>query len=437
MSNSIQKGEKMAEFANIFLWEGLLPVLLLGMGLILTVKLRFFQIIKLPYIIRNTFLSLFSEKDKEKRSSQLRAVTAALGASMGTGNIVGVTSALMIGGAGAVFWMWVSAVLGMALSYGENYLGVLYKRRNMGGAPAYLRYGTGKRYLGVIFCLLCILASLGMGNMTQINSISQSIYSISGIDGIYIGLVCGGAVLFIISGSLKRIGTVSRVLLPLLSVCYILAALSVIIVNRQMLPHALKEIFGSAFGLSAVGGGVCGEVIRRSISVGLRRGVFSNEAGLGSSTLFHASVSCAQPQTQGMWAAAEVFLDTIVCCTLTALAVLTSGSLKEGASPSAVVSETFAGVLGGYASGFTCISVVLFAFATIISWYYCGECCVKYVFGESGVVFYRLIFTACIVIGAYSSMDMVWELADIFNGLMALPNLYGVWMLRKKVRFAP
>ena len=421
----------MVGYANKFLWEGALPVLLLGTGLVLTFRLRFFQIVKLPYILKSTFLSLFSRKDRE----QLRAVTAALGASMGTGNIIGVVSALMIGGQGAVFWMWVSALLGMALSYGENFLGVIFKRNGIGGTPAYLLYGTGKRRTAVLFCVFCTLASLGMGNMVQINSISESLYTASGFDKIYTGIICGGIVLFIISGSIKRIGSVSQVLLPVLSVCYIIAALSVIIVNRQALPEAVSGIFRSAFGLSAVGGGVCGEVIRKSISVGLRRGVFSNEAGLGSSTLFHASVENSDPRTQGMWAAAEVFFDTIVCCTLTALAVLTSGSLTAEKSPAAVVTDTFASVLGGYAPLFTCLSVMLFAFATLISWYYCGECCVKFIFGNKAIVFYRLLFTACIVIGAYSALDTVWELSDIFNGLMALPNLYGLWVLRKKIRF--
>ena len=425
----------MAELANKFLWEGVLPVLLLGTGLIITARLRFFQLTKLPYILKSTFLSLFSRKEKEKSRSQFRAVTAALGASMGTGNIIGVASALMIGGAGSVFWMWVSALLGMALSYGENYLGVIFKKGSTGGAPAYLEHGTGRRFTAVIFCLFCTLASLGMGNMTQINSVSESVHSVSGIDGIYTGLVCAAIVFFIISGSIRRIGAVSQVLLPVLSLCYIGAAAAVIIVNRAELPRALSDIFGSAFGLGAVGGGVCGEMIRQSVSVGLRRGVFSNEAGLGSSTLFHASVENADPETQGMWAAAEVFLDTIVCCTLTALAVLTSGSSAAGKSPTAVISDTFSSVLGGYAPLFTCLSVMLFAFATIISWYYCGECCVKYIFGGRAVIFYRVIFAACIVVGAYSALDTVWALSDIFNALMAFPNLYGLLVLRKKIDF--
>ena len=425
----------MVEYANKFLWEGVLPFLLLGTGILLTVRLRLFQIIKLPYIFKSTFLSLFSRKDKEQRRSQFRAVTAALGASMGTGNIIGVASALMIGGAGSILWMWVSALLGMALSYGENYLGVIFRKNGIGGAPAYLEYGTGRRFIAIFFCLFCTLASLGMGNMTQINSISESLYTASGLDKIYTGLICGAVVFFIISGSIKRIGTVSQVLLPVLSVCYIAAAAAVIIVNRQALPQAVSGIFRSAFGIGAVGGGVCGEMIRKSVSVGLRRGVFSNEAGLGSSTLFHASVENADPRTQGMWAAAEVFFDTIVCCTLTALAVLTSGSLSDGKTPTAVISDTFASVLGGYSPLFTCLSVMLFAFATLISWYYCGECCVKYIFGEKAVIFYRLVFTACIVVGAYSALDTVWALSDIFNGLMAFPNLYGLVILRKKIKF--
>ncbi len=427
----------MLDFINNIVWSDALLILLLGTGLMMSLKLRFFQVVKLPLLFKKTFFSLFTKgkRNGSQGVSQLQAAAAALGASMGTGNIIGVAAALTIGGAGAVFWMWVSAVLGMALSYSENYLGVLYKNKSIGGAPAYLELGTGKKWLGVLFCLFCVLASLGMGNMTQINSISRSLSDAAGIPTIYTGVVCGGLVFVIISGGIKRIGKVSQFLLPVISICYIVAAIGVIAVNYENLPHAVSQIFRGAFGIGAAAGGISGEVIRRSINTGLRRGVFSNEAGLGSSTLFHAAADNAAPQVQGMWAAAEVFIDTIVCCTLTALALLTSGSLGSGKEGTALVSEMFGCIMGEGAEWFTAAAVVLFAFATVISWFYCGECCVRYLFGEGSVAYYKVVFAMCVVVGAYLRLDTVWTLSDIFNGLMALPNLAGLIMLRKKVKW--
>lgn len=433
----------MFDFINKIVWSELLLFLLLGTGVIISLRLKFFQVLKFPYIIKNTLLSLFRDKNTRKSGnggiSQLQTVSTALAATMGTGNIVGVASALTIGGAGAVFWMWVSAFLGMALVYAENYLGTLFKRKTgkgiTGGAPAYLEYGTGKKYLAVMFCIFCSLASLGMGNMTQINSISSAAQDAFGFPPIYTGIIAAVIVFIIISGGIKRIGKTSQILIPILSVVYIGAAIIIIVKNYYAVPSALRSIFSEAFGISAVGGGISGEIIKRSINVGLRRGVFSNEAGLGSSSLLHTATENADPHKQGLWAVFEVFADTIVCCTVTAFAVLTSGSMASGKNGAALIAETFRSVMGSIAPFFTSLSILLFAFATLISWFYCGECCVRYIFGKKALAFYRIIFTFCVVIGAYARLETVWTISDIFNGLMAFPNLAGLYLLRKKVKF--
>ncbi len=427
----------MIGYLNNIVWGYILLVLMLGTGIYFTVKLKAFQFLHIPSIMKNTFFSVFSKKNSQKNSSGIspfQAASAALAAAMGTGNIIGVASALVIGGPGAVFWMWISAFFGMALVYAENYLGTVFsKNGKVKGTPAYLEYGTGKKYLAAAFCLFCSLASLGMGNMTQINSVSSAFHDTFGIPPIYTGLLCALPVFFIISGGIKRIGKLSAVLIPVLSFLYIAAALFIIVKFKNRLPEAFCEIFKGAFGIKAAGGGISGELIRRTVSTGLRRGVFSNEAGLGSSPLFHSESESSDPQRQGQWAAAEVFIDTVICCTVTALTVLVSGSLSSGTNGAALISETFSKAFGNAAPYFTSLSVALFAFATLISWYHCGKVCTSYIFGIKAEPFYRIIFVFCVVIGSYTKLETVWSLSDLFNGLMAIPNLTGVIMLRNKV----
>lgn len=433
----------MLEIVNNLVWSNFLLILLLGTGFIISLRLKFFQITKFPYILKNTFFSIFTDKSTRKAKSggvsQLQSMSTALSATMGTGNIVGVASAITIGGAGAIFWMWISALLGMALVYGENYLGSIYSRKKNGdtisGTIAFLEYGTGKKFLALLFCIFCSLASLGMGNMTQINSISQAMNNSFGIPEIYTGITVAVIAFFIISGSIKRIGKVSAVLIPVLSVIYIIATIWVIFENRSFLPKAFSDIFTGAFGIKAIGGGVSGEIIKRSINAGLRRGVFSNEAGLGSSSILHSGTENISPHRQGLWAVFEVFADTIICCTLTALAILTSGSLSSGKNGVALAAESFRSVMGNFSDIFTSLSIALFAFATLISWYFCGECCVKYIFGKKSLSYYRIIFAFCIVIGAYAKLETVWIISDIFNGLMAFPNLAGLLLLQKQIKF--
>lgn len=426
---------------NNLVWGKPLLVLLLGTGIIYTVRLKFFQIKSFPYIIRSTFLSLFSDRSRikcnEKGSiSQLQSVCASLAAAMGTGNIAGVATAITIGGAGSIFWMWISAIIGMALVYSENYLGTIYRYRSddkwYGGPMAYLECGAGKKILAVLFAIFCAFAALGMGNMTQVNSISSALKDCFEIPPIVTGVVtailCGA----VISGGIKRIGFATQILIPVISVLYILVSVLVVVSNSEKIPHAFSQIINGAFGLDSVGGGISGAAVSMSINVGLRRGVFSNEAGLGSSAVLHSSADCRDPKQQGMWAVFEVFSDTIVCCTLTALVILTSGATgKDGVL---LVTEAFSTVFDS-ASYFIAVSVSLFAFATLVGWFHCGECAVTYIWSEKAVSGYKIIFIVCVIIGAVARLEAVWLVSDIFNGLMAFPNLAGLLILRKKVKF--
>lgn len=428
----------MLETINKIVWGDFLLFLLLGTGLMFSIKLKFFQIFKIKDIFKNTILTLFRDKsssDDKNKISRFQTFSTALAATMGTGNIVGVATAITIGGAGAVFWMWISAFLGMALVYAENYLGTVYmKKSGLNGPMAYLESGTGRKIPAVLFAVFCIFASLGMGNMTQINSISTAAKDSFGVPLMATGIAAAILAFIIISGGIKRIGKVSQFLIPILSIVYIGAAVLIIIKHRSSLGNTFSLIFRDAFGIKAAGGGICGEILRKSINTGLRKGVFSNEAGLGSSALLHSASENTSPHSQGLWAVLEVFVDTIICCTVTALAILSSGALKSGKDGAPLVTETFKTVMGDFAPIFTSVSILLFAFATLISWFYCGECCVKYIFGDIGMPFYKFIFTVFIVVGAVAQLRTVWTVSEIFNGLMAIPNLTGLILLRKEVK---
>ena len=427
----------MLEKINSAVWgEGLL-FLILATGLFLSFKMRFFQFTHFGGIIKNTIGSLFRCHDKkcdEKSITPFQALSTALSATMGTGNIIGVASALAMGGAGAIFWMWISAVLGMMTIYAENYLGTLYRYKNdrgewIGGAMAYMEKGLGSRCLAVIFSVCCILASFGMGNMAQISSISDAFSLSFSVKPVITGTVTAILIFIIIMGGIKRVGNVTQLIIPVLSAVYIISAFIIICINYKNIPHAFSEIINQAFSPKAAGGGICGT----AVSIGLRRGVFSNEAGLGSSGMLHSASSVENPHIQGMWGIFEVFADTIVCCTLTALVILSTGAHKTGNDGVMLVTHAFSKELGGIAPIFISTAVSLFAFATIIGWFYCGECAVTYIFGSCSIPFYKFIFLISAFAGAVSGLEAVWTISDIFNGLMAIPNLTGLLLLRKEI----
>lgn len=426
----------MLEKINSAVWgEGLL-FLILAAGLFLSLKMHFFQFTHFGEIIKNTIASLFRNNDEKCDSQSItpfQALSTALSATMGTGNIIGVASALAIGGAGAIFWMWISAFLGMMTIYAENYLGTLYRYKNdrgewIGGAMAYMEKGLGSRCLAVVFSVCCILASFGMGNMAQISSISDAFSSSFSINPLITGTVTAVLIFIIIMGGIKRVGKVTQLIIPVLSAVYIISAVIIICINYRSVPDAFFKIINDAFSPQAAGGGICGT----AVNIGLRRGVFSNEAGLGSSGMLHCASSVKSPHIQGMWGIFEVFADTIVCCTITALVILTGNSEHSGTA-SAVI-DSFRPFFSDYSGLFISVSTALFAFATLIGWSYCGECAVRFSIGEKGVIPYRIVFSAVIVIGSVMKISQVWTLSDIFNGLMAFPNLTAVILLSGKIK---
>ncbi len=419
-----------------FVWGTGLLVLLLGTGLWLTIRLRFFQFRGWGTILRRTFGSLRQKDSGTDHSAltQFQTFSTALAAAMGTGNILGVAAALCLGGPGAVFWMWVSAFLGMALTYCENVLALRYAGTCPGGKPAggpmaYLRFGLRSPFLAAAYAVCCIAASLGMGNMTQSSAISALAEEAFSLPPLWIG--AGVAVLLgvILLRGAQHTGKVIQWLMPLLAAAYLLAALLVIFRNRHALPGAFREIFRGALGLRAAGGGICGAALKQALQTGLRHGVFSNEAGLGSSALVHAGGSSQDASLQGMWSMTEVALDTLVCCTLTALAVLTSGALEQADTAGGIITAAFSGVFGSAAPQCMAVCTTLFAFCTLIGWCCCGEQAVRYLGGDGWRTPYRVLFCLAAGVGAVVSLRAVWALSDIANGLMAVPNLLGLLLL--------
>lgn len=427
-------GEFVAEWLNALIWSDLTLILLLGTGLYFTLKLRFCQIRKLGY---GFSLLFFGGKRNRDGLSQFQTAATTLAATMGTGNLVGVATAIAIGGAGAVFWMWMSAFLGMALVYTENVLGAKYRIRDedgiwQGGPMAYLEHGVKSRPLALVFSAFCILASLGMGNMVQTNAVAQSL-SVLAVPDWICGVVTAALMALILIGGVRRIGTAATCLIPAVSLCYLLGAAVVLVMHAGAIPAAFSEIFRGAFGLAAVGGGVTGAAVRKCINIGLRRGVFSNEAGLGSAPLLHSNAAEENPEVQGACGMAEVFLDTFVCCTVSALVLLTTGAVDAERNGVEMLQTAFSQSFGAFGAWFVSASVVLYAVGTLIGWSCCGLCAARYLSPDWGESVYRILFPACCFVGATTSLTAVWTLSDCFNGLMLLPNLFALLCLRKEV----
>lgn len=403
------------EKINNLVWGNGLVFLMLATGLVFTVKLRFIQF-RLPKF-------MFSgQKSNNSGLSQFKTVCMSLGTTMGTGNITGTATALVTGGAGAVFWLWVSAFLGMATVYAENVLSAKYSDESTKGSMAYLEKGLGMKWLAWIFALFCVLASFGMGGMVQVNTFAESLAETCGISSVIIFAVTFAVIYAITSGGAERIGTSAQYLLPVASAAYAFACFAVIITFRQNISHVFGEIFSKAFDFRSVSGGFTGY----AVSVGIRRGIFSNEAGLGSSPVLHSSAGETDPKTQGMWSMFEVFFDTILCCTLTAVTLMCAGRNFS-------VTETFSAVMGNFSKPFVTAELCIFALCTVIGWYYCGETAFRYITGSENKLF-CIIFALVSSSGALFSAQSVWTLSDIFNGLMAFPNLVGLLFLMKQVK---
>ena len=432
---------------NSFAWGPIMLLLLVGTGVFLTIRTGCIQVRKFGYIMKNTVGSLFKKKNKDHGNnlSPFQAVTTALAGTVGTGNIAGVTGALFMGGPGAVFWMWVSAFFGMCTKYAEIALAMKFRSTDekgvhKGGPMYYIEKGLGKnwKWLAIIFAILGGLASFGIGNIAQTNEIAGAVNGLFGLNPLITGIILAVLVAIVIIGGVKRIGQVTSYLVPFMAIFYILAGIILIVMSIPRLPAAFGAIFSNAFSLRSVGSGIFGYAIMLAMKNGFARGVFSNEAGLGSAPIAHAASSTEEPAEQAMWGVFEVFIDTIVICTITALAVIlsgvldTAGGLDAFASKGAAAAAAFNTILPGTIGGIIIqISLIFFALSTILSWSYYGERCWGYLSRDNKVVnlIYKVIFVLVCIVGATGSGTLMWDISDTLNGLMAIPNLIALLLL--------
>lgn len=424
-------------------WGLPMIIAMISMGGYFTFKSRFFQITRFKLICKSTLGSLFKKREKDG-ISPFKAMATALAGSAGTGNIIGVATAIAAGGPGAIFWMWISGLFGMMTKFAEVTLAVHFREKKdgawRGGPMYYIKNGLGKKAapLAAVFALLCAFASFGVGNMTQVNAMSVSWQKSFSIPAVYIGIAMAVIVSLVIFGKMTKISSIAGFIVPFMSLFYVAGSIIVICFNIEHLPHAVGSIFSGAFGLRQAGGGVLGFTMAQAVRFGVSRGVFTNEAGMGSSPIAHAAADTPHPAVQGMWGAMEVFLDTIVVCTITALVILSSPVYLTGSCTVdwALTSAAFADVLGPFGEYFISVSLALFSFATIIGWSYYGINCVEYLFkrhGKAACGIYRFLYVLCIIPGAAVPLDMLWTAADTLNGLMAIPNIISVVFLSKYV----
>ena len=435
---------------NSFIWGIPAMVCIIGVGLLLSVRTGFLQIRKFPYAIRTTIGRIFRRKDaSDGAMTPFQAVCTALAATVGTGNIAGVAGAIAIGGPGAVFLMWCSALLGMCTKFAEVTLAVHFRERNkngelVGGPMYYIKNGLGSRwqFLAALYSLFGVLTVFGTGNATQVNTIVTAIDSAllatgSGLNGILptlnliVGVVVAMMVAMVLLGGVKRIGSVTEKLVPFMALFYIVLALGVVALNYRRFPAVLASIVGGAFDPQAVTGGAIGSVFL-SMQKGVSRGIFSNEAGLGTGSIAHACADTHKPVKQGMFGIFEVFADTIVICTLTAMVILCSGvPVGYGSAAGAELTISgFTATYGGWSSIFTAVALCCFAFSTIIGWGLYGSRCIEFLFHTDKVVGpFLVVYSFVSILGATVDLGLLWSIADTFNGLMSIPNLMALLLL--------
>ena len=438
------------DFLNNIAWGWPTIILIFAAGLLLTIGSRFVQFGHFGHAMKQTVGQLGKKQSAGQGAvTPLQAVCTALAATVGTGNITGVIGAICIGGPGAVFWMWVAALLGMATKYSEVVLAIQYRERNekgdwVGGPMYYIKNGMGKswKWLGGLFCLLGMLASFGIGNMTQAKSIATAITGAvqvfnananTNTVSLIVGIIIAVIVALISLGGIKRIGAAAEKIVPVMSVIYIVASLTVIFTHIGSLGSVFASIFQGAFNPSAVAGGVLGVTISTVIKKGVARGIFSNEAGLGSAPMGHAAADTDHPVKQGMFGIFEVFMDTIVICSMTALTVLCSGTDITWGSDSnsvAIATSAFASVFSADIAGVVlAVALSLFALTTILSWNLYGTRMCEYLLGPKAATVYKIIFLPMLLVGTTMSLDLAWGIADTLNGLMAIPNLIALVVL--------
>ena len=435
---------------NQFIWGVPAMVCIVGVGLLLSVRTGFLQIRKFPYAIRTTIGRMFRKKDaSDGAMTPFQAVCTALAATVGTGNIAGVAGAIAIGGPGAVFWMWCSAVLGMCTKFSEVTLAVHFRERNqngelVGGPMYYIKNGLGPRWqwLAVLYSLFGVLTVFGTGNATQVNTIVTAVDSAllayqSPLAAylptlnLIVGILVAMLVAMVLLGGVQRIGSVTEKLVPFMALFYVVLAVGVVVLNAPRLPFVLESIFVGAFTPAAFTGGAIGSVFL-SMQKGVSRGIFSNEAGLGTGSIAHACADTRKPVKQGMFGIFEVFADTLVICTLTALVILCSGvPVSYGAAAGAELTISgFTATYGGWSSVFTAVALCCFAFSTIIGWGLYGSRCIAFLFRTDKVVGpFLVLYSFVAILGATMDLGLLWSIADTFNGLMSIPNLIALLLL--------
>jgi len=423
------------DFANLlssingFVWGPIMLTLLVGTGVFLTLRCGFIQFVQLPRALK----LVFSRKKEEGEGdiSPFQALTTALSATIGTGNIAGVATAIFLGGPGAIFWMWVCAVFGMATKYGEAVLAVKYRHvlpdgSMQGGPMRYIADGLGWKWLGTLFALFGAIAAFGIGSMVQSNSVALALDSTWGVPAIATGVVLAVLTGIVIIGGIKRIGKVTEKLVPAMALFYVVGALVIIVLNLDKIPEAFGLIFSHAFAPASAAGGFAGATVSAAMRFGVARGVFSNEAGLGSAPIAHAAARTNSPVRQGLVAMTGVFFDTIVVCTMTALVILMTGAWTSGETSSALTQLAFNNGLPGPGGLIVTLGLAVFAYSTMIGWAYYGEECIEYLFGLKARTPYRYIFCLVIFLGAFQKVGLVWDFSDTMNGAMAIPNLIGL-----------
>lgn len=420
---------------NNLVWGAPLLILLVGTGIYLTLRLGVFQIRKLPMAFRLIFAS---DQSGQGDVSSFAALCTALAATVGTGNIVGVATAITTGGPGALFWMWVAAFFGMATKYAEGFLAIKYRTKDANGQAAggpmhYITLGMGKNWkpLAVFFAISGVLvALLGIGTFSQVNSITASLETSFGLAPQLVSIVTAISIAFFIFGGIEKISDVSTKVVPFMAILYILASITVLAVYWDQLLPTLALVFKSAFTPAAAMGGFVGATVKEAIQRGIARGVFSNESGLGSAPIAAAAAKSDNPVEQGLISMTGTFIDTLIICSLTGLSILVTGQwTTEGLAGAPLTQAAFATVFGNSGTIALTISLVLFAFTTILGWSYYGERCIEFLFGTKSILPYRLLFVAMVALGGFLKLDLIWTIADIVNGLMALPNLIALLAL--------
>ncbi len=425
---------QIVEGVNSFLWDGALLVLLLGTGIFYTINLKFIQVRKFGEGMKRMFgnFSLHG-KSTEKGLSSFQALATAIAAQVGTGNIAGAATAIASGGPGAIFWMWVSAFFGMATIYAEAVMAQYTRKREngaiVGGPVYYIQYlfkGKFGKFLSGFFSVAIILALGFMGNMVQSNSIGSSFYTAFGIKPYIMGIIIAVISAIIFLGGINRIARVTEKIVPLMALVYIVGCVIILLMNLNGLGKAFHDIFVAAFSPSSVLGGAAGVTVQKAMRFGVARGLFSNEAGMGSTPHAHATADVKHPADQGIIAMIGVFIDTFVILTLTALVILSTGALSTGETGSALAQAAFNSSYGSFGNVFIAICMLFFAFTTIIGWYYFGEVNVRHLFGKKAVRGYGLLVVIFVLIGSTLKVDLVWNMSDMFNGLMVIPNLIAI-----------